>query len=94
MITVTAQAAEVLRTVAQAEGIDTDEALRLVPAESGRLRLIVDRVKEGDQIVEYEGVKVLLMGAEVAEAVEGMVADCEDTPEGPCLTISPPSPQA
>jgi hypothetical protein len=94
MITVTAQAAEKLKAVAQAELRDPSQSLRLVTDDSGRLALVAGWVREGDQVVEHEGLKVLLIGAEVAEAVDGMIADCEDTSEGPCLTISPPGFQA
>jgi Fe-S cluster assembly iron-binding protein IscA len=94
MITLTARAAEELKAVVQAEFNDPEQAFRLVPDESGQLVLVVDRAKEGDQIVELEGLKVLLIGAEVAGVVHGMVVDWEDTSEGACLIITSPSPQA
>jgi Fe-S cluster assembly iron-binding protein IscA len=93
MIAVTARAARELKAVAQAELEGREQALRLVPDESGQLGLVVDRVKDGDQIVEHEGVRVLLVGAEVIDVVHGMVVDWEDTSEGPCLIITAQSPQ-
>lgn len=91
MITVTAQAAEELKAMAQAEVKDPEEAFRLVPAGEDRLALVVDKVKEGDEVVEHEGVKVLLVGAELVDAVDGLVLDCKDTPEGRRLAISGPT---
>ena len=94
MITLTARAAEELKTVVQAELKDPEQAFRLAYDESGQLALVVDRAKEDDQIVELEGLKVLLVGAEVTEVAHGMVVDWEDTPEGPCLIITALSPKA
>ena len=91
MITVTAEAADVLAIRAEVETTDPEETFRLVPAGSEQLGLTLDRVKEGDQVVEHEGVKVLLVGAELADAVDGLVIDCEDTPEGRRLIVSGPT---
>lgn len=91
MLTVTAQAAEELKTMAQAEATEPEEALRLVPAGSGQLALVMDTTKEGDQVVEHEGVNVLLIGVELADAVDGLVLDCKDTPEGRRLNIEGPA---
>jgi Fe-S cluster assembly iron-binding protein IscA len=94
MLTVTAQAAEKLKTRAEAEIADPSQAFRLVPARSGGIALVVDTVKEEDQVVEHEGVVILLVGAELADTVDGLVLDCKDTPQGRRLTISGPSPEA
>jgi len=91
MITVTAEAAQVLKTRAQAEISDPEEAFRLVPAGSDRLGLTIDKEQEGDQVVEHEGVKVLLIGTELADAVDRLVLDCEDAPEGRRLIVSGPT---
>jgi len=94
MITVTAQAAEELKAMAQGQVTEAAEGLRLVPAGSGQLALTIDTVKEGDQVVEHEGVKILLVGPELADAVDGLVVDVKDTSEGRRLTISGPAPEA
>jgi Fe-S cluster assembly iron-binding protein IscA len=90
MITVTTEAAEVLATRVEVETTDPEETFRLVPAGSEQLGLTIDRMKEGDQVVEHEGVKVLLVGSELAEALDGLVIDCEDTSEGRRLIVSGP----
>lgn len=87
MITVTAQAAEELKAVLQAQVTDPEAVIRMVPTQDGQLALALDTVKEGDQVVEHAGVKVLVVGAELADAVEGLVLDCTDTPEGRQLGI-------
>ena len=94
MITVTALAAEELKTMSQAEVSGPEEALRLVPAGAGQLALVPDAVREGDQVVEHEGAKVLLVGAELADAVDGLVLDAKDTPEGRRLVISGGAPES
>ena len=94
MLIVTAQAAEELKTMAEAEVTDPEEAFRLVPAGPQELGLAVDTLREGDQVVEHEGVKVLLVGDDLADAVDGLVIDCIDTPEGRRFTISRPRPEA
>jgi len=91
MLTVTAQAAEELKAKAQVEVTDPEQALRLIRAGSGQLALIPDTAEEGDQVVEHEGDKVLLVGAELTDAVDGLVLDCKDTPEGRRFTISGPT---
>jgi Fe-S cluster assembly iron-binding protein IscA len=50
--------------------------------------MVLDRETEGDQVVESEGVKILLLGTEIAQALEGMVIDYQETPEGASFTIS------
>ncbi len=94
MLIVTAQAAEELKTMAEAEVTDPEEAFRLVRAGPEQLGLTADRLREGDQVVEHEGVKVLLVGAELTDTVDGLVLDCKDTPQGRRLAISGPSPEA
>jgi len=91
MLTVTTKAAEELKAMAQAEVTDPNEALRLIHAGSGRLAIVVDTAREGDQVVEHEGVKVLLVGVELADVVDGLLLDCQETAEGPQLTISGPA---
>lgn len=90
MLTVTLQAMEELKSMAQAEVKEPEETLRLIYAGSGRLAIVIDTAKEGDQVVEHEGATVLLVGAELADAVDGLLLDCLVTPEGPQLTIAQP----
>jgi hypothetical protein len=65
-----------------------EHILRLVPAEGGRAGLILDMYREGDQVVEHNGEKILVVGPELSDAVSNLVFDCVDTPEGSQLTIA------
>ena len=90
MLTVTALAAEKLKEAIQAQTPDPEVAIRLIPSplRPNQLEMTLDKEQEGDQVVESEGVKVLLLGPEVAPALDGMVVDCEETPEGVRFNIS------
>ena len=49
---------------------------------------MADDEQEGDQVVEHEGSKILLVRAELTTQLEGVTIDCQDTPEGPQLVLS------
>lgn len=70
---------------------ESDIALRLVPTPEGHLAIIMDVYREGDTVIEDNGIKVLLIEAEMLEVVDGFLFECEDTPDGPHLQISNPS---
>lgn len=67
---------------------DNELGLRLGVSASQNIAFRLDRIREGDQIVRYEGANVLLIDPELARLVDGAVLDCVDTPSGPRLTIS------
>jgi len=54
----------------------------------GGFGLGVDREREGDQVVTADGEKILLMTADIAEAVDDVTIDTKNTEEGPKLVIS------
>jgi len=75
-------------------GVDeSDIALRLVPTPNGHLAIIMDVYRAGDTVIEDSGTKVLLIEADLIDAVDGMLVDCADTPAGPRLQMSNPSQQ-
>ena len=90
MLTVTAQAAGKLKEAIQAQTKDPEVAIRLVPSSSSpnQLDMTLDKEKEGDQVVESEGAKVLFVSPELTQALEGMVVDCQETPQGVQFSIS------
>lgn len=90
MLTVTAQAAGKLKEAIQAQTTDPEVAIRLIPSSSrpNQLDMALDKEKKGDQVVESEGVKVLFVSSELAQALEGMVIDCQETPQGVQFSIS------
>ena len=86
MITVTERAKEALKTILFTAGADPDKGLRLLPTEDG-VALALDSKLTGDEVVEYEGYKVLLIGIEYFRIFDGATVDCRDTEEGPVLLV-------
>jgi len=97
MLTVTTTAKEKFKEALQRRTTDPEIAMRIIssPLKPNRLELVLGKEKEGDQVVETEeGRKVLLIGADLIPALEEMVIDYQQTPEGTGFTISKPAPSA
>jgi Fe-S cluster assembly iron-binding protein IscA len=96
MLTVTAQAAAKLKEAIQAQTEDPELAIRLVPSvvRPSQLDMALDRKKESDQVVESEGFEVLFVSAELTQALDGMVIDCQDTPQGAQFSITRMTPES
>jgi len=95
MLTVTANAKEKLKEALQEQTTDLEVAIRIIPSPSmqNQLQLVLDKEREGDQVVEGEGgTKVLLIGSDLAPALEGVVIDYQETPQGTGFSISKPAP--
>jgi Fe-S cluster assembly iron-binding protein IscA len=95
MITVTTTAKEKFKEALQSRTTDPEIAVRIIssPSKPNRLELVLDREKEGDQAVRTdEGRKVLLIGTDLIPALEEMVVDYKETPEGSGFTVSKPAP--
>jgi Fe-S cluster assembly iron-binding protein IscA len=93
MLTVTERAKETLaRLKATTDGRhDADAGLRLLfGAGAARFGLQVDRSKPGDQIVEYGGGTVLLIDADLADALCDATIDTEAVGSGDDLVITRP----
>jgi len=88
MLTVTEEAKKELKEKLLANTDDPELALRLKGGPGGQLGLVLDREAPGDYVVEHEEAKVLLIGEELADVVEGVTLDVQDTPEGSKLVIS------
>ena len=88
MITISSTAKEMLRAVDLPEG----SALRLEPAEDGRLAFVAGPAQQGDQVVEEGGEELLRIAGFVSEQLDGHNLDRVDTPEGPRLTMASPPP--
>jgi len=90
MLTVTASAKEKLKEALQ-EQADPQMAIRIIPSPSkpDQLQLALDKPNEEDQVVESEdGVKLLLVGPDLAPALEGIVMDYQETAQGSGFTMS------
>ena len=88
MLRVTESAKQELKKTLLAHTSDPKLSLRLALRPSGQLGLVPDREKEGDQVVEDDGSKVLLVRPKVAIALDGGTLDVEVTPDGPELVMS------
>jgi len=88
---VTATAKEKLEEALQVQTTDPEVAISIIASPSGpnRLEWVLDEEKEGDEVVETEGgIKVLLIEPDLAPALDGLVIDRQETPEGAGFTIS------
>jgi Fe-S cluster assembly iron-binding protein IscA len=66
---------------------DPAVVLRLTATPEGELGLIMDSEEVGDNVIEHDGNKVLVIEAELANALKGVNMDVEETEEGPMLTF-------
>lgn len=87
MITVTERAKGELKAILIASEAEPDERLRLLPSPDGRFALMLDTELSGDQVVEYEGSEVLLVGLEYLKILDGKTVDCRDTEDGTVLLV-------
>ncbi|MBC8512179.1 MAG: hypothetical protein H8D32_04275 [Dehalococcoidia bacterium] len=88
MLNVAESAKQMLKEALAAKTDDPEVTLKLVTNESGRFTLVLGQEKEGDQVVEHEGSKVLLIDGELSVLLEGRTLDCQDSPEGRWLMMS------
>ena len=87
MIRVTERAIEELKRILS-EKVDMPQArLRLIARGQGKLGLGIDIEMPGDQVVEHEGSRVLLVEDSLANSIEGVTLDVEDTAKGSQLVI-------
>jgi Fe-S cluster assembly iron-binding protein IscA len=87
MVMVTTRAKEALAQIrASANVSDPDIGLRLEAASAG-FGLFPDREKPGDQIVEHDGEKVLLIDDKLSKALAGARIDCKRTGDEVQLVI-------
>ena len=90
MLTVTATATAKLLEALQGLTENPELATRIIVSLStpDRLEMILDKEGDGDQVVESEGgIKVLLIEPDLALALEGIVLDYQETPEGEGFTM-------
>ena len=71
------------------ECVSEELALRLIVMGDRGFGLVMDIPRNGDQVVEHDGVKLLLVGHELVDSVKGLVLDCVDVPGGRTLTFTP-----
>ena len=88
MIGATELAKQELKRILNANTDKAEACLRLTANDQGQLGLAIDVEKEGDQAVEHEGSKLLLVEKDLADTLQGITIDVEETAEGARLVIS------
>jgi len=83
MIGVTERARQELKRILTANTDKPEACLGLTANEQGQLGLAIDVEKQGDQAVEHEDSKVLLVEEDLVDILQGITIDVEDTPEVP-----------
>ena len=87
MIGVTERAKKELKKILDGKSDNPQAVLRLVAREQGELGLGIDIQIPGDQVMEHEGSKVLVVADDLAKSLKGVTIDVEDTPQGNQLVI-------
>ena len=87
MINVTEQAKQELKRLLTASVDWPGARLRLVNRGQGRLGLGIDIEAPDDQVVEYEGTKLLIVEPVLASNLKRVTLDVDDTTDGVELVI-------
>ena len=87
MIEVTEGAKQALKELKSAKVEDPEAGLRLTMSSPGQYGLSVDTEREGDQVIEHEGSKILFIEENLSTSLDGSTIDVQDTPEGAKLTV-------
>lgn len=87
MIAVTENAKVVLKEILSFHSEDPNMGLRVLVDPENQMKMELAEVEPGDQIVEHEGSKVLLLASELAQAFEGFTLNAEDCDEGVKLVV-------
>lgn len=88
MLTVTENAKQLLKETLREHSEDPEIGIRLSVKEGGQFGIVLDRESEGDQVVEHDGDKVLLVTPGLSTILDGKTLDVQDTEEGQKLFLS------
>ncbi len=88
MITITERAKQELKRLYDTNVDWSGAFLRLMDRGQGNLGLGIDLEATGDQSVEYDGIKVLIIDSRLATSVKDITMDIDDTLDGAELVIS------
>ena len=80
MISVTRHARRELKKLPSSKLDHTLAALRLITTDQRQYSLSIDIKAKGDQVVEYGGSTVLLVGENLTNELDELTFDVEDTP--------------
>ena len=87
MLKVTESAKRELKERLSSKSDNPQAGLRLSISEGDTFDLSIGEESPGDQAVEHEGAKVLLVSPELATRLEGATMDLQETAEGTRLVI-------
>jgi len=88
MLEVTEGAKDLLRDIWLEETDDREFGLRLTMEASGQPGLVLGKEEPGDEVVEHQGVKVLLVESELVPVLEGSTLDVVDSAYGSNLVLN------
>jgi Fe-S cluster assembly iron-binding protein IscA len=80
MVEVTDKAREELRKLLLSSARDAETSIRLSYGTLGQFGLVLSREKDGDEVVQSHGLKVLLIGNEFMRLLDGMTFDVTSGP--------------
>ena len=91
MVTVTESAKAELSRILETKNLDSGKLLRLAvpPAWTGEgdFGIVIDEPESDDQETDFNGRKVLLVGADLLEKLASSVLDFKEFPDGPRFTL-------
>ncbi len=87
MVNVTERAKQELKKLLSQKVDWPDARLRLMDRGQGIIGLGIDIEAPGDQVLEYDGTRVLICEPVFASSLKGITVDVDDTPEGAELVI-------
>ena len=88
MLTVTDEAKQLLKETLEKHSDNPETGIRLSVKDEGQFSIVLDNESEGDQVVEHEGSKVLMVSSQLATDLSGSILDVRDTQEGKKLFLS------
>ena len=88
MIGVTEQAKQELKKILSTNTEEPEACLRITYDDQGHFDIAIDMEREGDQAIEHEGSKLIVVEKEVADSLPGITIDIESTPEGNSFIIN------
>lgn len=88
MVGVSDRARQELKKILTTNTDEPEACLRLTTDEQGQLGLAIDMERDGDKTVEHEDFRVLVVEKDLANALQGITIDVEETSEGARLVIS------
>ena len=88
MLVITESARQELRKILSSSVDNSYAHLRLMDRGKGRLGLGIDIEAPGDQIIEHQGNKIMLIEPELANNLKGITLDVDNTPQGAELVLS------